>query len=55
MTGFYGCQKTNKKFKSLYGLGVHNLKIRDVCMDFEPYFKVLNSVPVHSEGIILSQ
>ena len=29
-----------KKFKSLYDLGGRCLKIRDVCMDFEPYFKV---------------
>ena len=31
------------------------LKIRDVCMDFEPYFKVHNVVSVHPKSIILSQ
>ena len=29
--------------------------IRDVCMDFEPYFKVHNLVSVHPKGIILGQ
>ena len=32
--------KRIKNFKSLYGFGGRFLKIRDVCMDFEPYFKV---------------
>ena len=31
------------------------LKIRDVCMDFEPYFKVHNLVSVYPRSIILSQ
>ena len=31
------------------------LKIRDVCMDFEPHFKVHNSVSVQPKSIILSQ
>ena len=31
------------------------LKIRDVCMDFEPYFKVHNLVSVHFKSIILGQ
>ena len=39
----------HKNFKSLYGFGGHCLKIRDVCMDFEPYFKVHNLVNVHPE------
>ena len=26
-----------------------------VCMDFEPYFEVHNSVPVHPKSIILGQ
>ena len=39
----------------LYGFGGRLLEIRDVCMDFEPYFKVHNLVSVHSEGIILGQ
>ena len=29
-------------FKSLYGFGERGLKIRDVCMDFEPFFKAYN-------------
>ena len=33
-----------KNFMSLYGFGGRCLKIRDVCMDFEPYFKVHNLV-----------
>ena len=32
-----------------------SLKIREVCMDFEPYFKVHNLVSVHPESIILGQ
>ena len=32
--------KLIKNFKSLYGFGGRFLKIRDVWMDFEPYFKV---------------
>ena len=36
-----------KNFKSLYDSGGHCLKIRDLCMNFEPYFKVHNSVSVH--------
>ena len=31
------------------------LKIKDVCMDFEPYFKVHNLVSVHPKSIILGQ
>ena len=34
--------KLIKDFKSLYGFGGRFLKIRDICMDFEPYFKVHN-------------
>ena len=40
----------HKNFKSLYGFGGRCLKIRDVCMDFEPYFKVHNLVTVHPLG-----
>ena len=29
--------------------------VRDVCMDFEPYFKVHNLVSVHPKSIILGQ
>ena len=47
--------KLMKSFKSLYGFGGRCLKIRDVCMDFEPYFKVHNLVSVHPKSITLSQ
>ena len=47
--------KLMKNFKSLYGFGERFLKIRDVCMDFEPYFKVHNLVSVHPKSIILGQ
>ena len=47
--------KLIKSFKSLYGFGGCFLKIRDVCMDFEPYFKVHNLVSVHPKSIILGQ
>ena len=40
---------------SLYDFGGHCLKIRDVCMDFEPDFKVHNLVSVHPNSIILGQ
>ena len=44
-----------KNFKSLYGFGGRCLKIRDICMDFEPYFKIHNLISVHPESIILGQ
>ena len=44
-----------KNFKSLYGFGGRCLKIRDVCMDFEPCFKVHNLASVHPNSIILGQ
>ena len=44
-----------KNFKSLYDFGGRCLKIRDVCMDFEPYFKVHNLVSLHPKNIILGQ
>ena len=44
-----------KNFKSLYGFGGRRLKISDVCMDFEPYFKVHNLVSVRPESIIPGQ
>ena len=47
--------KLIKKFKSLYGFGGRILKIIDVCMDFEPYFKVHNMVSVYYKSIILGQ
>ena len=52
MTRFYSCHKTDK---NLYGFGGRFLKIRDVCMDFEQYFKVHNLVSVHPKSIILGQ
>ena len=53
--GFTVVTKRMKNFKSLYGFGGRFLKIRDVCMDFEPYFKVHNLVSVHRKSIILGQ
>ena len=44
-----------KDLKSLYGFVGRCLKIRDVCMDFEPYFKVYNLVSVHPKSIILGE
>ena len=44
-----------KNFKSLYGFGGRCLKIRDVCMDFEPNFKVHNLVSVYPKSIKLGQ
>ena len=44
-----------KNFKSLYDFGGRCPKIRDVCKDFEPYFKVHNLVSVYSKSIILGQ
>ena len=55
MTGFYSCHKLMKNFKSLYSFGGRCLKIRDVCMDFEPYFKVHNLVSAYPKSIILGQ
>ena len=47
--------KLIKNYKSLYGFGGRFLKIRDVCMDFESYFKVHNLVSVYPKSIILGQ
>ena len=47
--------KRMKNLKSLYGFVGRCLKIRDVCMDFEPYFKVYNLVSVHPKSIILGE
>ena len=44
-----------KNFKSLYRFGGRCLKIRDVCIDFELYFKVNNLVPVYPKSIMLGQ
>ena len=43
--------KLMKNFKSLYGFGGRCLKIRDVCMNFEPNFKVHNFVAIHPKSI----
>ena len=47
--------KLINNFKSLCGFGRRCFKIRDVCMDSEPYFKVHNSVSVHPKSIMLGQ
>ena len=47
--------KLMKNFKSLYGFEGRFLKVRDVCMDFEPYFKVYNLVSAHPKSIIVGQ
>ena len=44
-----------KYFKSLYDFGGRCVKIKDICMDFEPYFKVHNLVSVHPKSVILGQ
>ena len=41
--------------ESLYDFGGRCLKIRDVCLDFEAYFKVHSFVSVHPKSIILGQ
>ena len=45
----------HKIFKSLYDFGGLCLKIRDACVDFEPYFKVHSLVSIHSKSVILGQ
>ena len=44
-----------KNFTNLYDFEGPCLKIRDVCMDIEPYFKVHSLVSVHPKSIILSE
>ena len=41
--------------QSLYDFGGRCLTIRDVCLDFKPYFKVHNLVSVDPKSIILGQ
>ena len=48
-------QGNHNNFKSLYDFGGRCLKIRDVCMDFEPYFKVHSLVSVRPKSIMLGQ
>ena len=45
----------HKNFNSLYGFGGRCLKIRDVCLDFEAYFKVHRLVSVPPRNIKLGQ
>ena len=52
---FKSITEIRKNFKSLYGFGGRCLNIRDVCMDFEPCFKVHNLVSVHPKSIKLGQ
>ena len=52
---FKECHGNHKDFKSLYGFGGRCLKFRDVCIDFEAFFKVDSLVSVHSKSIILGQ
>ena len=52
---FTAVTKLMKNFRSFYGFGGHCLKIRDVCMDFEPTFKVHNFVAIHLKRIKLGQ
>ena len=40
---------------SLYDFGARCLKMRDACMDFEPYFKDQSLVSVHPKSIKLGQ
>ena len=49
--------RNHKNFKSLYDFGGRCLKIliRDVCMDFEAYFKIQNLVSFRPKSIILVQ
>ena len=42
----------DQNFKSLYDFGDD---VSDICMDFEPYFKVQNLVSVRPKSIILGQ
>ena len=44
-----------KNFKSLYDFGGRCLKIRDVCMDFQPNFKVHNFISIYPKSIKLDQ
>ena len=44
-----------KIFQSSYGLEGHHLKLRDVCMDLEPCFKVHNLVIIHLKNTKLGQ
>ena len=45
----------HKKILRVYMVLGDTVKIRDVCLDFEAYFKVHSSVSVHPKSIILGQ
>ena len=47
--------KLIKNLKSLYGFGGRCFNSRDVCMDFEPCFKVYNLVSIRPKSMKLSQ
>ena len=55
ITRFYSCHKTDKNFKSLYGFGGRCFNIKDVCMDFEPCFKLYNLVSICPKSMKLGQ
>ena len=48
-------RRNHKIFKNLHDFGRRWLKIKDVCMDYKPYFKVYNLVSVHPKSVILGQ
>ena len=52
---FKDYHRNHKNFKSLYGFGGRCRKIRDICMDFESYFKVHILVNVHPKNIKIGQ
>ena len=45
--------ESHKNFKSSFDFGGCCLKIREVCVDFEPYFKVHNLLSVQSKNILV--
>ena len=55
MMRFYSCHKTAKNFKSLCGFGGRCFNIGDVCVDFEPCFKVYNLVSIRPKSMKLGQ
>ena len=54
MKRFYSCHKTDN-ICGLYGFGGHCLQVTDICMDFEPCFKVYNFVSVYPQIIKLGE
>ena len=55
ITMFAHFKEYHGNHEKLYGFGGRCLNIRDVCKDFEPYFKVHNLVSVHPKSIIRDQ